>query len=87
MKTKQTQLDKNRYDAAQVQLGQGSRVPPTVTTVVGGGSHPPGRKLSEGLVFFPSRPDNPLVGPILYLICMHAHSTNQSPLGSIYVSR
>lgn len=62
-------------------------VQPTVTTVVGGGSHPPDRKHSEGLVFFTFRPDNPLIGPILHLIYMRAHSTNQGPLGSIYTSR
>lgn len=47
----------------------------------------PDWKLSNGLVFFPASFDSPsLVGPILYLICMHAHSASQGPLGSIQVS-
>lgn len=64
-------------------MGQENRVQPTVTTMVRSRSYQPDWRLL-GLVFFPFRFDSPsLVGPILYLICMHTHLTNQDPPGSI----
>lgn len=64
-------------------MGKGNKEQPTVITMVRSRSYQPDWRLS-GLVFFPFRFDSPsLVGPVLYLICMHIHSTNQGPPGFI----